>query len=218
MFCSAQCPTAKGGGGICEFDCHPGELEAAHLQQATWADPRVPGYIREAGKQRAPRAASDQGRHAVRSTGTMWGPRAGGHGTFPHRRGTSKFNQERIAVGKMRYKDAPLLPLLQHVPLSACLSCADSIWSKLCFASRVINHWRALKSAFSAADYVQGKASLSAQSTGVLPVHGVWGWFCTIGWAQHARQDSPPLAQQTSFPPAFARQGLDLVLPLEPKL
>lgn len=84
---SAQCPTTKGGGRVCEFDCHPGELETAHLQQAARADPRVPGYLREAGKQRAPRAASDQGRHAVRSTGTVWGPQAGGRSTFPLLRG-----------------------------------------------------------------------------------------------------------------------------------
>lgn len=83
---SAQCPTTKGGGGVCEFDRHPRELEAAHLQQAARADPGLPGHVREAGKQRAPRAAGDQGRHAVGGTGTARGPRAGGHGTFPLRR------------------------------------------------------------------------------------------------------------------------------------
>ena len=178
VFCSAQCPTAKGGGRVCEFHCHPGELEAAHLQQAARADPRVPGYVCEARKQRAPWAASDQGRHAVGSTGTVWGPRAGGHGTFPLHRGPDwldpdiswpplaapecgtqpclskanslslncglktgkKFNQERIAIGKMMcwtmLLSYPVSDMYLSLPAT---SRAYSSWSKLCFASQVIN-------------------------------------------------------------------------------
>lgn len=220
---SAQCPTAKGGGRVCEFDCHPGELEAAHLQQAARADPRVPGHLREAGKQRAPRAASDQGCHAVRSTGTMWAPWAGGHGTFPHHRGARKFNQERIAGGKMRCKDevlddATLLPLLQQVPLSLLPVLCRLQLEQIVFCQSGCKPLESFKVCFfCAADYVQSEVSQQSPP-GCCLFLACGGGSAPLGGHSTPGRTALLWLSKASFPPACARQGLDLALPLEPRL